>query len=108
MSVGLPTETKAPVPAWGGGAAAWAAGTTAASAHTMLPAAGTTRSRHFLRTFIEPPWRSADRSRRSSLTANGDAEPKAGHDRRREGPGNRETGMPGSASPEDPLVRAMK
>src|SRR5215471_3113735 len=65
---GLPTLTRAPAPAWGGGAAAWAAGTTAASAHTMLPAAGSTSSRHFLRTFIEPPWRSADRSRRSSLT----------------------------------------
>src|SRR5207253_2996824 len=105
---GLPTLTRAPVPAWGGGAAAWAAGTTAASAHTMLPAAGSTRSRHFLRTFIETPWRSANRSRRSSLTANGDAQAKGRPRSKTRGPQNWDTEVPGSAGSGDPLVRATK
>src|SRR5262249_56893725 len=50
------------------------------------------------------PRRSADRSRPSSLTANG-TQPNAGHDRRWEDSGNRDIG---STNPEDPHFRAIK
>src|SRR5215475_10687835 len=55
ISVGLPTETVAPVPPGAAGPAAWAAGSPADSAHTMPPTAAGTRNRHFLRAFIETP-----------------------------------------------------
>src|SRR5262249_7396654 len=105
--VGLPTETRAPVAAgdaWDACPAAWAAGSPADSASTTLPAAAPTRKRHFLPMFIGHslgglPIVRGDRR----CTANGDAELKAGLHRKREDPG---TEMLGSASPEDPHVRA--
>src|SRR5262249_13630050 len=101
---GLPTLTRAPVPPGAAGPAAWAAGNAVDSAQTRLPAAASTRNRRFLRPSIEPPAKVC-RSFTAAVIGGKQNEKRQPTTEAGEAPRNRDIG---SASPEDPLVQAIK